>query len=281
MVSWQIVEPQLKGLVHFLQPPKASDNKYTRGVLGVIAGSDDFPGAAILNIESALHTGLGLIRYLGDSKLATKIIKSRPEVVFAEGSVDGFLVGSGIINSARNSESISKIVAALNTNLPVIVDAGALDLAIPGRKLQLLTPHSGELAKLLTNLGVNCTSTDVLSNPLKYVEFASEKLNTAVLLKGNTTYVADCLSRTVFVVKNIEPRLATAGSGDVLAGVIAGLMVQQKNITQSEFVSIAILGILLHAAAAKELAVEGPFAALELVSVIAKLIAKLVNVQGK
>jgi NAD(P)H-hydrate repair Nnr-like enzyme with NAD(P)H-hydrate dehydratase domain len=107
-------------------------------------------------------------------------------------------------------------------NVPTVLDAGALHLAGKFDQPTLITPHAGELARLLTERGVTVTSEAIEGNPKKWALFASEKLGVVVLLKGSRTVVAD--GESLIELPQSTPWLATAGSGDVLAGIVGALV---------------------------------------------------------
>ena len=272
-MTWVIKSPDISAISQVLSIPTASDNKYSRGVLGIIAGSDSFPGAAILNISAAIHTGVGLVRYLGESTLVKEVIINTPEVVLSEGNVDGYLVGSGIDQNLRSSLIENRIKTALNTDLPVVIDAGALDLAVIGRKYQLLTPHAGELARLLKRIGVEVSATQINDSPAEFVQLAATKFASNVLLKGNTTYVACYSLSTIYQIADLNPWLATAGTGDVLAGVISALLVQQRELTEQKVQDCAAMAVLIHSDAARLASKGGPIAASQIPQLISSAIA--------
>ena len=86
-----------------LRMPTASDDKYSRGVLGVRTGSERYPGAAVLGVEAAHRTGLGMVRYLGPERPAALVLARRPETVTADGRVQAWLIGSGTDASERSA----------------------------------------------------------------------------------------------------------------------------------------------------------------------------------
>jgi len=169
--------------------PSELDNKYSRGVLGVITGSAKFPGAAVLSTASASATGVGMIRFHSNSGLAHLVLHSNPEVVVQPGAVTAWLVGSGI-ESKRYSDITTWLrhrwfALIAKQSVPTILDAGALHLAGKFEQPTLITPHAGELARLLKSRGVTVTSEAIEGNPKKWATIASEKLSVIVLLKGS------------------------------------------------------------------------------------------------
>src|SRR5690606_13763987 len=144
--------------------PQGTDHKYTRGVLGLVAGSTTYPGAGVLAAAGALHTGLGMVRYLGPDVVARLVHQRYPEVVLGAGRVQAWAVGSGVDpdDEERAGEVRDVVVRALASGTPAVLDAGAL-AAAPDRLAAnvVLTPHAGELARLLTDRGHGTTRADV------------------------------------------------------------------------------------------------------------------------
>jgi len=214
----------------FLLPrPGRRSHKYSRGVLGVVAGSQSYPGAAVLACRGALASGVGMVRYLGPPDVADLVRRYCPEVVCGTGSaenahVQAWLLGPGIDEEAH--EQLERVREAAAAGLPVVADAGALP-ALP-RDLAsrfVLTPHAGELAALLARYGADPGRAGVEDATLAAARRASELAGATVLLKGATTLVT-APSGTVFSQAEATPWLATAGSGDVLAGVLGSLLAQ-------------------------------------------------------
>jgi hydroxyethylthiazole kinase-like uncharacterized protein yjeF len=206
--------------------PSELDNKYSRGVLGVISGSAKYPGAAVLSTASASATGLGMIRFHSNSGLAHLVLHSNPEVVVQPGAVTAWLAGSGI-DGKRYSDITTWLRHRWFTllpkqSVPTVLDAGALHLAGKLNQPTLITPHAGELARLLTQRGVTVTSEAIEGNPKKWAAIASERLGVVVLLKGSHTVVAD--GESIIELPVSTPWLATAGTGDVLAGIVGALV---------------------------------------------------------
>lgn len=271
-MDWSVQEVIPAQLAHYLSLPKPDDHKYMRGVLGVISGSANFPGAAILNIEGAIRSGAGMVRYLGDSVLIEEIVANRPEAVFESGEVDAYLIGSGLSLSGSSKELKSKIDDAMASEVPVILDADAMQLAQKSRHLQILTPHSGELSKWLTEKNQSVSTSDINQNPCHYLQLAASLIESNILLKGNTTFIASYTTKQIIKIEKLPTVLATAGSGDVLAGIIAGLTVQCQPEKEAELVQIAALAVLLHAQAAYKASNGGPIAALDIALSLPKVI---------
>lgn len=223
-----------------LPAPEDHDHKYSRGVVGVRAGSARYPGAAVLAVAGA-NTGLaGMVRYVGAA--AESVLAVHPEVV-GDGKVQAWVVGSG-----TDTDAEAHLFAA--GGVPVVIDADALAL-LPGAAPAdaVLTPHAGELAGML---GV--ARDEIEDRPLHHVREAARTFDAVVLLKGRRTLIARPDGR-VRVNTTGTPWLATAGSGDVLAGLIGSLLAGGM----SGF-DAASVGAWLHGRAA-ELLGEGPLTA--------------------
>ncbi|MDQ0922645.1 hydroxyethylthiazole kinase-like uncharacterized protein yjeF [Pseudarthrobacter sp. W1I19] len=226
--------PELRRLedadvARLLPHPARRAHKYSRGVLGVVAGSANYPGAAVLACRGALAAGVGMVRYLGPPEVADLVRQSCPEVVCSTGAVadnrvQAWLVGSGM--GPDDHDQLQRARDAVGSGLPVVADAGALpalpDLLAPH---VVLTPHAGELAALLKRLGGDEDRAAVEAGTLAAARRAAALTGATVLLKGATTLVA-APSGDVFSQADGTPWLATAGSGDVLAGVIGALLAQ-------------------------------------------------------
>lgn len=216
-------------LAALLPSPARRSHKYSRGVLGIVAGSPAYPGAAVLACQGALAAGVGMVRYLGPPDVADLIRQSCPEVVCSTGTVaethvQAWLVGSGMDGS--DSEQMQLVRDAADSGLPTVADAGALP-ALPDvlAPQVVLTPHAGELATLLKRLGTGLDRTAVEASTLAATRQAAGLTEATVLLKGATTLVASPY-QDFYSQADGTPWLATAGSGDVLAGVIGALLAQ-------------------------------------------------------
>lgn len=251
-------------IAHLLPHPERRAQKYSRGVLGVVAGSEDYPGAAVLACRGALAAGVGMVRYLGPPSVADLVRQSCPEVVCSTGSVadnrvQAWLVGSGM--GPQDHEQLGRARDAIDSGLPVVADAGALP-ALPDTLAPhvVLTPHAGELAALFQRLGGGEDREAVEAGTLNAVRQAAGRTGATVLLKGATTLVA-APSGSTFSQADGTPWLATAGSGDVLAGVIGALLAQagpdvgrfsEAGIeADARWAAIAALGAALHGRAGR------------------------------
>ncbi|WP_330332050.1 NAD(P)H-hydrate dehydratase [Streptomyces sp. NBC_00536] len=204
-----------------LPAPTASSDKYRRGVVGIVAGSAQYPGAAVLSVAGALRGGAGAVRYVGPAHAAEMVLARYPETLIGRGRVQAWVIGPGL-GAGREDEVTELLATAAAEGVPVLVDADGLrGLSGPGAGAVLLTPHAGEAAALL---GVR--RAEVESARLASVRELAGRYGAAVLLKGSTTLVAGPggSGGPVRVNATGTPWLATAGSGDVLSGLAGSLM---------------------------------------------------------
>jgi hydroxyethylthiazole kinase-like uncharacterized protein yjeF len=209
-----VLEPA--DIARLLPRPVGESDKYSRGVVGVVAGSDSYPGAAVLCAGGAVRSGAGMVRYTGPGHAADLVRARWPEVVVGEGRVQAWTLGSGL---GEGAEAAGRIEHALGSDQPAVVDADGLRHVGRGRAAPtLLTPHAGELARLL-----DVDRSAVEDRRLEHARRAAEHFGATVLLKGSTTVVADP-GGAVRVNPTGTPWLATAGTGDVLAGICGTLL---------------------------------------------------------
>ena len=262
--------------------PSDLDHKYSRGVLGLITGSAQFPGAAVLTTASASATGLGMARFHSSSGLAHLVLHSTPSAVVQPGKVTAWLVGSGI-HEKKYSDFTTWLrhrwfALAKKQTVPTVLDAGALSLAGSLEQPTIITPHSGELSALLTSRGLPVSSEAIEGNPKKWVQNAAATLGVTVLLKGSITYVAN--ENVLIALPAATPWLATAGSGDVLAGII-GALVATNTIEilndPNRLAEVAATGAFIHAQAAKNASRGGPISAEMIVKEIPGAISQLLK----
>jgi hydroxyethylthiazole kinase-like uncharacterized protein yjeF len=242
-----------------LPRPEPTAQKYTRGVVGVRTGSAAYPGAAVLSVSGA-DTGLcGMVRYSGGA--ADAVRADHPEVVVGEGRVQAWVVGSGGGDDAEPA-----LHRALEDDVPVVVDADALAHVRPGSGRLVLTPHAGELAKLL-----DVDRATVEAQQLHHARAAAERFEATVVLKGRHTLTARPDGR-VRVCTTGTPWLATAGAGDVLAGVIGALLAAGLDPFDA-----ASLGPWLHGAAASYDSAGGPLVASGVAAAIPEVARRLLS----
>ena len=259
--------------------PREVDDKYTRGVLGVITGSTNYPGAAVLGVEAALHTGLGMVRYLGPELPQNLVLQRRPEAVTANGRVQAWLVGSGMDASTRDLAAAALLEMALGQGLPTVIDAGALDLLGLATGSTVITPHFRELAQL-----VQATPQQIAANPAAWAVRAAEQLGVTVLLKGHSTYIA-APDGTRIVVSTAPAWVATAGAGDALGGILGALVATHSAQLGDEsgvlgadpglLARLAATASTLHGLAATRASAGGPLTVLGLIAEVPAVIANL------
>lgn len=236
--------------------PDTHSDKYSRGVLGLIAGSTQYPGAAVIATTGALAGPLGMLRYVGPDAVANAVLAVHPEVVVGEGRVQAWAVGSGLSDETLDRELFDRVTQ--QQDLPVVVDAGgigALDADRAG--YVVITPHAGELSQLI---GVR--REEIEARRLRYAREVAEDRQVVVLLKGATTVVA-APDGAAFVNPIATPWLATAGSGDVLAGLLGSLLA--GGVPEFE---AAALAAYLHAAAGQLAAADGPVTAMKVAAAL-------------
>jgi NAD(P)H-hydrate repair Nnr-like enzyme with NAD(P)H-hydrate dehydratase domain len=252
------VEPVLENLQEddvreLLPSPSHSSHKYSRGVVGLAVGSNRYPGAAMLAVGAALRSGVGAVRYSGP----VDVVGRYPEVLMGSGRVQAWVVGSGL---GQDDEAARRLSEVLATDLPVVVDADGLRL-LPRKKIErsaptILTPHAGEAAALL-----DVTVEQIEGQRLESVRRLADSYDATVCLKGPFTLIAGPLTSRVRVNTHASAVLATAGSGDVLAGLVGGLLA--GGLTPDDAVSV---GAYLHGATGLLAARSGPVAAGDLVA---------------
>jgi NAD(P)H-hydrate epimerase len=261
-----LIELTAAGWVRERLPARAEDgNKGTFGRVLVIAGSDSYVGAARLCAEAAYRAGAGLVTVACGARLQPMIASALPEATYlllddAEGgeeaisdavqSYDAMIIGPGLGRSARTRTIID---ATAPGALPRVIDADAInELSERGTgwhtKLAsgaVLTPHPGEMARLL-----GTTVAAVQADRVRVAMSAASTWEQAVVLKGAHTVAASPDGRTA-ISPFSNPLLAVAGTGDVLAGVIAGLLAQGMAPFEA-----AACGVYIHGLAGEELAEE-------------------------
>ncbi|MGW6555791.1 bifunctional ADP-dependent NAD(P)H-hydrate dehydratase/NAD(P)H-hydrate epimerase, partial [Streptomyces sp. NPDC055051] len=187
--------PALEALQHedvarLLPVPGAESDKYRRGVLGVVAGSARYPGAAVLAVAGALRGGAGAVRYVGPAREA--VIAAHPETLVHSGPPDkagrvqAWVVGPGLGDGPGAEAAVAEVLAS---DVPVLVDADGLRALDPDALREraaptLLTPHAGEAAALL---GTDRAAVE--AGRLAAVRALAGRYGATVLLKGSTTLV--------------------------------------------------------------------------------------------
>ena len=257
-------------LTRVVPEPGADDHKFTRGVVGLWAGSETYPGAAVLAANGAVLAGAGMVRLTAPRRVEDLVLAARPEVVPAAGRSQALVLGPGVdpadtvradelrevlrptLAPARDSgggrvadgartgeEAADSAAGAAPAGAPVVVDAGALsiltellDEGLRCTPRHVLTPHAGEAAALLTALADSETPEGtarqwnrerVEAHPAHAVREICRLSGATVLLKGATTLIA-APHHPLVSVDSGPGWMATAGSGDVLAGVLGAVL---------------------------------------------------------
>jgi hydroxyethylthiazole kinase-like uncharacterized protein yjeF len=257
-----------------LAPPSASDDKYSQGVVGVVAGSVTYPGAAVLCTGAALRTRPGLVRYAGTA--ADGVRAAWPEAIVADrrprdaGRVQSWVVGPGM---GTDDDARSVLAEVLGTDLSVVVDADALTMLAADQSLvrgrgapTLLTPHDREFARFGAEPG---------PDRIGAARRLAADLGCAVLLKGEATVVADA-GGTAFVNATGTPWLATAGTGDVLAGIAGSLLA-----TGLDAALAGAVAAHLHGRAGQLAAERGPLVAGDLIRRLPEAISRVRGVPAR
>ena len=237
--------------------PAFADDKYARGVVGLVAGSDTYPGAGILATRGALAAGVGMVRLNSTRRVQDLVLADQPGVVMVGGRIQSALIGPGL-DEDRREDALELVQFCGQSGMPLVIDAWALDL-VPELLGSLtpdatvLTPHYGEAARLLSALGHPTTREQVASSPLRCARALHEATGCHIVLKGPVTIVYSFEYVAVDAEENsaisldgtengadtrpeltrvYEPTVSAtstswagiAGNGDVLAGFIAGIL---------------------------------------------------------
>ncbi len=242
-------------------PVKETDiYKYSAGKVLVIAGSGNLPGAAILTTKSAMRIGAGAvylafpesIKILAQQKLESEItlpysdemkeflsVKSLKDIHHKLNSVDVAAIGPGLGRASETAEAVRKILIH-HSNINMVIDADAIfalnenykDIPL---KNQILTPHHKEFADLL-GISQNELENDLIDYGKKF----TRQTGSFLVLKGAPTMIFNP-DGEVFINSTGNPGMAKFGTGDVLTGMIAGLLAQTKDIENS-----VVTGVYLH-----------------------------------
>ena len=266
-------------LSEYVRAPGATDDKYSRGVVGFVTGSDQYPGAALLGITAAMRTGIGMVRYLGPQHVSDLVIQARPETVLQDGRAQAWVVGSGV--PVDDALQVPRIKALAESQDLLVADAGALQI-IDFENCSatcVLTPHAGEAAALLNSLGQATTREQVEANPVKSALLIARLTKQVTVLKGSQTVVAAEDAHGAERTYQFDPApavLATAGSGDVLAGIIGALLAANAEAIgsgQADIFEVVKASIELQARAAALAAESSTVVALDVAEAVGRVIA--------
>mgnify|MGYP000162030103 FL=1 len=259
--------------------PGPLDDKYSRGVVGIVAGGEEYTGAAILSVTAAVCTGAGMVRYVGTPNPEWLVRAAVPEAVHGPGRVQAWVIGPGLDIHSRRAGAKAQLDCArtaLASDLPVVLDAGGLDLLTGERAAPtLLTPHAGECARLLSRLtGDEIDRAAVTAHPLSHARRLADLTGAVVLLKGGTTLVVPPGADTAYSQDQAPAWLATAGAGDVLAGLLGTLVAAGLPLPEA-----GALGALVHGLAAERANPGGPIRALAVAHALPPTIAAALAVR--
>lgn len=270
--------------------PGPFDDKYRRGVLGLIAGSERFPGAAVLAATAAATAGAGMLRYVGPPTPTGLVRQAVPEATLGTGRVQAYAVGSGVAADDRTSSGRSQlraVAAALDETVACVVDAGALDLIDQPRGAPtLLTPHAGELARLAKRLRIRglprmgrstgAWEEMVRARPATVARAVANKLDATVLVKGSVTLIVPPTASGLPIRSQSDGPawLATAGCGDVLAGLAGTLLAAGLTPLDAGSVAASVHGMAAHHANP-----GGPVRALDLAHGLGRTVAQVLTAE--
>lgn len=224
---------------------KSSDNKYTRGVVAVAAGSEMFPGAAVLTVGGARRGNAGYVKYFSRSKRLQDLVLNRfPDVVpvdeLSAQRIDAMVLGPG-------TKEIGEIPLEVLEGIPLVLDGANMERItargfVNDYPITVITPHEGELKFC----GVDI-KTPLSSDERKHValQIARER-GVITVLKGNHTVVAEPEGE-IFIDQVGGPELATAGSGDLLAGLIGSFLVGARDVSNA--MDLVTRAVALHSRA--------------------------------
>jgi hydroxyethylthiazole kinase-like uncharacterized protein yjeF len=264
---------QAADVAALLPRPGAESDKYRRGVLGLLAGSQRYTGAAVLATGSAIHGGAGMVRLMSAQPALTAAMQHWPEAVTAvadpdapaksvetAGRVQAWAAGPGM---GTDDGAAGLLAAVLASDVPALVDADGITILAGHREFldrsapTLITPHAGELARL-----TGADRAAIEARRLEHATAAAADLGVTVLLKGSTTVIADP-DGTVLVNTTGSAWLATAGSGDVLSGLAGALLAQGLSPLHA-----AAAAAYLHGVAGRRAADGAPIGAADLITAL-------------
>ncbi len=267
-----------------LRRPTADDDKYSRGVVGLRTGSARYPGAAVLGVEAAWRTGTGMVRYLGPERAQDFVLQRRPETVTADGRVQAWVIGSGTDAAERDASETAALRGILRGAEPVVVDAGALDLVAGASAPVIVTPHARELARLRAVLGLSAGDGGHDDARERLALETAEAVGGVVLSKGAVTVVAAAGGWNRRVSAG-TPWLATAGTGDVLGGILGSLVagaVAGGRTAPDDLAACAATAAWVHGQAGRRASAAhggggGPVTALDVAEAVPGVIAELLR----
>ena len=223
-------------------------HKGSHGKVLVIAGSEGMGGAGILASEASLYCGSGLVTLFTHKSNVEASLVRNPEImalgiqdrIESPDNINVFLIGPGFTND-KWSEIAYKCLSTNTKNAYLIFDAGALYFLSEPKKINvskgaILTPHPGEAAKLLNTAIENIQANRESSAKKIAIKYDAE----AVILKGYNTVVYIKNTDKTFLCEDGGPELASAGTGDVLAGILSALLAQGLSIKDACLLAVAV-----------------------------------------
>ncbi len=222
-------------MLNLLAPVTPEAHKYSRGVVSILAGSAKYPGAAVLCVGGARRGGAGYVKYFAQNKTATAAVIARyPDVVpiakIKGEKADAWVIGPG-----------APRVTFIPEDLPLVLDSAAMHYALHKRAgITVVTPHTGELKHLGYDLSQREETARRIAN----------ELNIIVVLKGRNTVVA-APHQAVLVDEIGGPELASAGSGDILAGLLGSMLASWRPATLEDAARVVYKAVMYHSSAAK------------------------------
>lgn len=223
-------------------------HKGSHGKVLVIAGSEGMGGAGILASEASLYCGSGLVTLFTHKSNVEASLVRNPEImalgiqdrIESPDNIDVFLLGPGFTND-KWSEIAYECLSNNTENAYLILDAGALYFLSEPKKISvskgaILTPHPGEAARLLNTTIENIQANRESSAQKIAIKYDAE----AVILKGHNTVVYMKNTDKTFLCEDGGPELASAGTGDVLAGILSALLAQGLSIMDACLLAVAV-----------------------------------------
>ncbi len=243
--------PNEETLRQLLPPIKRTRHKYERGYLLAVAGSPSMPGAALLSCDAALHSGAGIVRLFHPMDMEV-LLSCAPFELIRQGwdqsdlqaisheaqRANAMFIGPGIGRGKVAEQMVEKILKQID--LPMVIDADALYFLAtnPHWKIppgSVLTPHRGEMDRLLPKS----------LNKKDYLEFCqsfADEKDVTIVLKGAPTFIFHPRKSPLILTRG-DPCMATAGSGDVLTGIIAAMIAQGLDARSASALAVYLHGI--------------------------------------
>ena len=272
-------EPSVRTLeatdvARWLPRPAAADYKYSRGIATLVVGSAEYPGAALLAAAGARASDVGMVQLVGPASAA--VASRYPDVVFGSPRERATTVAAGC-GLGRDEGAAAALSAVITTSVPLLLDADALHIldrvALRERAaanlITVLTPHEGEFRAL---------GFDPAGDRLTAARAAARELGCVVVLKGPGTVIA-APTGAAYIDTAGTSALATAGTGDVLAGLGAGLLASAaaRGAVHSVDDAAACMAaaVWLHGHAGRAASAEGAVRATDVAAMLPECVARL------